>query len=264
MLAAKPGGLWNILRRAPPARPSAPNPMPPLRRSDAMHALAGPGFRGNARTQPLRAAPPAIRPRWQAQQTTQSRATTRARPASRRELRNDSSSRHYRLVDKCEETDRCKKDRMFVDCHEHLIAHAGGERHREVDEGGGKGGKGWVCFAAPASLTPCSSGAVAHPRDVCGGQAELEDAVKELSTVPEGQELHLYLPDIGRTRYEVADLNRAIAPLLKKLPGEARIRPPFRGAWGARHTICGGAAAHVCLCQFPAAIVCQAAQSHSP
>ena len=61
-------------------------------------------------------------------------------------------------------------------------------------------------------------------------QAELEDAVKELNEVPEGHDLHLYLPDICRTRYDVADLNRAIAPLLKKLPGEARIRPPFRGA----------------------------------
>ena len=56
-----------------------------------------------------------------------------------------------------------------------------------------------------------------------GVQAGLEAAVKELSQVPEGQELLVFLPDICRSRYKTSDevdtMSRhsgAIAPLLLK------------------------------------------------
>ena len=64
-------------------------------------------------------------------------------------------------------------------------------------------------------------------------QAGLEGVKKELSTLPDQQPLHLYLPDICRSRYDHPpdkELNSAIAPLLKdRKTAEARIRP-FRGA----------------------------------
>lgn len=69
----------------------------------------------------------------------------------------------------------------------------------------------------------CLSTPAARDFASVGVQAGLEAAVKELSQVPEGQELLVFLPDICRSRYKTSDevdtMSRhsgAIAPLLLK------------------------------------------------
>ena len=119
---------------------------------------------------------------------------------------------------------------------------------REPPTGDGHSEGGGVVASSEGGIDcPCSTRSGTHVRAVeprgspaampsprCGLQADLEDAVKELAAaVPDGQELHLYLPDICRSRYDVHDLDSAIAPLLKMPPAEARIRP-FRGVFPRR------------------------------